>query len=613
MQASCTCSGKLIKPQSTLCPLSKCIDTWATELQGDPEEQFILDGLKNGFALTDINADIPITPVEVENCKSAVSDCNKHKVETQINIELAEGNYVKTLSKPHIVSAIGAIEKPDGSVRLIHDASRPEGQSLNDLASREPCKFQTFNDVINILIPDGYCAKIDLKCAYRSCGIRDCDTNLTGLKWKFAGSDKYVYIKDTKLPYGARKSVYHFNKLTQAVKRFMKKRNFNVVAYIDDFLLVEKDFKTCLASFNTLLRLLRSLGFSINWKKVVDPTQTLTFLGIQINTHAGTLTLDEKKATCLVDTLKNTLKRTRLSKNQLQSIAGKLAWASIVTPWGKTHTCLFFRVLSMLKKPSHKVKIVKLYSSIKWWLGCLNIGNNCRLIWDSRPMVSMCTDASDISGGGFCQNGDWLYKHWAVDEPQLAKAHINLKELYMGVSAVARWAPVYPNTRLCLFMDNIASTCIINKGSSRNMHAIHCMRKLSIVALRHNVAVEAFYIPGVFNDIADSISRFHMDGQIARFISLLHMSRLPRPINGYWLHDHMSKNAQICISSQIMNWVKLHKTWTLKWLNSDHYLWQSQQGQTISATRGHICNSAETRGALQFLCPQKTCADLWPT
>ena len=529
----------------------------------------------------------------MENCKSAIF--NAHKVETEILQELAEGNYVKTHKKPHIISALGAIEKSDGSVRLIHDASRPEGHSLNDLASREPCKFQTFKDVLNVVSHNCFCAKLDLHHSYRACGIRECDKELTGLKWKFKGSDSYVYIKDNRLPFGARKSVYHFNNLTQAVKRFMQKRGFNCVTYIDDFFLAEKDFDTCLKSLNVLMRLVRSLGFSINYKKVSDPCQSLVYLGIRINIRAGTLSLDEGKAASLIETLQNTIKRTRLSKNQLQSLAGKLAWASVVTPWGKTHTCLFFRCLSLLKKPSHKIKIKKLYSSVKWWLSYLNTGNNTRLIWDNRPIVYMVSDACTVGGGGFCpHNGDWLYKHWQVDTPHLANVHINIKELYMGLFAVARWAPVFPNSRLCLFMDNIASTCIINKGSSRNMHAIHCMRSLSLIALKHNVTVEAFYIPGVFNNVADSISRFSMDGQIARFISLVHASQLPIPINnGYWLSEHMSKNAQFCISSQIMKWTDLHTAWMQRWQNGRRFPWQRRPRRTTSATHEYFCSSAE--------------------
>ena len=341
----------------------------------------------------------------------------------------------------------------------------------------------------------------------------------------------------------------------------MTLRGFNIVAYYDDFFLAEKDFKTCLKSYNTLVNLLRSLGFSINWKKAVDPTQCIVFLGLQIDTRAGTITLDDGKVAALKSLLNDTLKKKRLSKNQLQSLAGKLSWASTVVPWGKTHTCSFYRSLASLTKPSHKIVTSKLHSDIAFWIKYLGVGSNTRLLWDNRPIISMFTDSSGPCGGAFCQNGDWLFRHWNVDNANIAHAHINIKELNMGCEAVARWAPIYPNSRFFVFMDNIAAVCIMNKGSSRNQLAIDCMRSLSITAMTYNVSVEAFFIPGHCNDIADSISRFHLGGQIQRFMSLLTVGNWPMP-TGYILRNHMTSNAECFLSSQIQKWRALYKNWT---------------------------------------------------
>jgi hypothetical protein len=563
-----------------------CRDTWAIELQGDPDETFILDGLTNGFAVIDTDSQIPINTVEVDNYTSATCFKNIGKVEAQIREELAEGNYSIVHDKPLITSALGAIPKADSGIRLIHDASRPEGGSLNDLASRETCKFQSFKDVLDIITPNGYCATVDLKSAYRSCGIRESDKVLTGLKWKFTGTDYCIYMQDNRLPFGSRKSVYHFHRITQSIKRMMQKRGFNIVVFMDDFLLAERDFKTCLASYNTLISLLRSLGFSINWKKVVDPTQALVYLGIHLDTYNGVLSLDLEKRATLLALLQRTMYTKRLSKTQLQSLAGKLAWASIVTPWGKTHTCIFFKCLSLLNKPSHKVPTERLHSGIQWWIECLSGGNNNRLIWDNRRLICMSCDASEPNGGGFCyENGDWVFKNWRVDVPHLAKAHINIKELYMGCEAIARWAPVFPNSRMCLFMDSLVSTFMINKGRSHNIQAVKCLQWLSLVSMKYNVAKEAFFIPGEMNEIADSISRFHMNGQIARFMSLIYMGQWPAPQhNGYWLRNHMSKNAELCICSQISKWKALYMNWTVKLQAGDRRPWQDRQNGAINAT-----------------------------
>ena len=45
-----------------------------------------------------------------------------------------------------MVSAMAAIPKEDGSVRLIHDGSRPIGAAKSDYAQPDTVKFQTLQD-----------------------------------------------------------------------------------------------------------------------------------------------------------------------------------------------------------------------------------------------------------------------------------------------------------------------------------------------------------------------------------------------------------------------------------------------------------------------------------
>ena len=95
-------------------------------------------------------------------------------VQQQILSEIEEGNYVVCDHKPELISPLGAIAKPKGGIRLIHDCSRPMGNSLNDYATLESyLKFQTIDDATSMvgLQPRYFMAKVDLKYAYRSVNI----------------------------------------------------------------------------------------------------------------------------------------------------------------------------------------------------------------------------------------------------------------------------------------------------------------------------------------------------------------------------------------------------------------------------------------------------------
>ncbi|XP_041368508.1 uncharacterized protein LOC121382893 [Gigantopelta aegis] len=71
---------------------------WDTELENDADKDFIIEGIRNGFRITDVGS--THKNVNCENYESATS--NRLAVEAQINTELAEGNYVITSVKPII-------------------------------------------------------------------------------------------------------------------------------------------------------------------------------------------------------------------------------------------------------------------------------------------------------------------------------------------------------------------------------------------------------------------------------------------------------------------------------------------------------------------------------
>ena len=122
----------------------------------------------------------------MENYTSAICPDSKDKVEATILEELEAGNYVPVVSKPSIVSALGAVPKPDSDdIRLIHDCSMPPGRGVNSYISVEKQSFQSLDDATRLIGKDFYLAKIDLRRAYRSVPVHPANYQALGLKWKF--------------------------------------------------------------------------------------------------------------------------------------------------------------------------------------------------------------------------------------------------------------------------------------------------------------------------------------------------------------------------------------------------------------------------------------------
>ena len=230
---------------------------WLEELNGDPDEVFLSDGISNRFQL--VHAGAQFVPAEMENYFSATGPAVRDKVEATLLEEISAGNYVVTDVKPTIISVIGALPKPaTEEVRLIHDSSQPKGSAVNDYPDTEHFEYQSTDDAIKLLKPGFFLARVDLRHAYRSVNIHPSNYAATGLKWHFSNTKSFTYLTDTELSYGGRRPPGIFHRLTQACRRFMAKRGYRaIVVYLDDFFVIGATYAECMEIFTCLIELLQ--------------------------------------------------------------------------------------------------------------------------------------------------------------------------------------------------------------------------------------------------------------------------------------------------------------------------------------------------------------------
>lgn len=552
--------------------LSKCqsfqpslpLDVWTTELDNDPDKDFLLQGIAEGFRLTDEHA--VFQPAFQDNYSSATGRTNRVQVESQIQFELSHGHYKLCNSPPTIISALGAIPKPDSTqVRLIHDCSQPAGSSLNDFASVDKMSFETIDDAVKLMSPKCFLAKVDLQSAYRSVAIHPDDYMATGLQWIFAGDSMPTYMFDSRLPFGARRAPGIFHRLTQAVKRMMHSRGFTgLVVYLDDFLILESSYERCLDAMHTLIKLLRQLGFSISWKKVEGPTQRLTFLGIEFNSETQTLHLPMAKLQEFRTLLTEFRTRTRASRRQLQQLAGKLNWACQVIRGGRTYLRRILNLIQPLRQANHKIRLDNnFYADIDWWINYIDLFN-CRPVFaiptvDAPVFMDACSSAS-----GIFFNGDWQYTVFNWDWPDIADFHINYKEVLSLILAARRWGHLWTNCNVKIFTDNTTARAIINKGTCRNPVVMCYLRELFWIAATHNFSVQAVYIRGSSNILADSISRLHEPGQLWFLEGLLYdyaRSHDYLSASMFALPEHMSNYSFLSLLPQVQTLRKQRESW----------------------------------------------------
>lgn len=507
---------------------------WDEELGNDVDREFILKGIEHGFDIID-PCSSP-TKVELDNHPSAdINSPSFQKATAQILEEVSMGNYRKADEPPLIVSPLGVIPKRDGGVRLIHDCSRPVNASVNSYAGdMDKQRFQSVDSATKLVTPNAWMAKLDLKSAYRSVSISKHSQKVTGLKWILEGTP--CYFIDTKLPFGSKLAPNIFHRLTQAVKRIMSRKGFtNIVVYLDDFFICEPTMSQCAHALAVLVKLIRKLGFLINWNKVVDPTQTLTFLGVEICTKTMEKRLPMEKLLLLRQELANFASRTRVSKRQLQSLIGKLSWAAAVVYGGRVFLRRIINAMTSLTHKNHKLKLqANIMQDINWWLQFMSTFNGKALILTQLPVSAIYTDACSEGAGGHW--GDlWFYCNWQTDMPKVTHLHINEKEVIAVALAAARWAPLWSNHRVYIFSDNAVTVASINKGTSRNNTVMGFIRYLFWLSAKFNFHITARHIPGQNNTHADMISRLHDPAMLSSFLRLF-----LGPVPVAYLGQHMS-------------------------------------------------------------------------
>ena len=500
---------KTLEPPSTDCQLRGSLNftAWERLLPTDyPERAFILTGITEGFRI--ISKPYTGPDILVPNHKSALDHRYRDLVEAQIIEELDNERYIIIPRPAPITSALGAIPKDNGKIRLIHDCSRLEGSAVNDLVRHQTFSYQTTADAMALMSQGCWLGKIDLQSAYRSCGTHPADFyQVAGLSWRFSGHKSDSYLVDACLMYGSSMAPFTFHTLTTAVCHIMQINGHPAVtAYLDDFLVQGTTYYQCLGSMNTLLSLPRHLGFSINYDKLIAPSQSVVLLGVQFQTVPFVASLPKEKLDRFLDLIRSVLNRASVTMKMLQQTAGKLVWAARLIKLGRAHLRRLLTFMNTLKHQSQRTRLNEdTRRDLVWWLTFANHLNGHFPISDSRPCAPLCIDACTTGGGGFFQ-GQGFYISWQ-DWPEAESLHINFKEVLVLEPAAHLWAPLWAHKVIFVHCDNQCAVSIINKGSSRNETVMDSLRRIAWLATKWNFDLRAIYYSGSQNILADSLSR----------------------------------------------------------------------------------------------------------
>lgn len=517
VDGSCNCVYYLDGIQAKLKPCRVAASIYVSDIWS-PNNVFVLDGVCRGFRIVDDNVNLKY---RVQNYNSILKPEMYDKMCDNIYTEIYSGQISPSVFPADCMHALGAVERPDGRLRPITDCSKPI-LSVNDFmhTTAPRFKFSSIDDTRPLVSEKGYGCVTDISNAYRNVLIYPPNREYLGFSWK--SGDKELYYKDNMLCFGLKSAPSIFNSITTFIVEYMHVMGYNLVGYLDDLFYAAPTREECYDGQQYLLWFLHYMGFTVNFNKLVAPSQDPKFLGIVIDLCKMSYVLPESKLQKTSEAVSAMLEKKWASYKSLERLAGLLAHCAALIKGGRTFCRRLYTVLKATKgkRRIHLSPVVK--QDLRWWKAFLRIFNgSCPIRTNTTDRLEVYTDASG-TGFGAWTSADYLFGFW--DSPEegcihlcpppsftdLSTTNINVKELWPVVASIHRWGASWRHRVVKVYTDNTQVLNMILSGRSKNFQAMDLIREIFWCCALYNIDLEACYISTKENVFADKLSRIKL-------------------------------------------------------------------------------------------------------
>ena len=286
--------------------------------------------------------------------------------------------------------------------------------------------------------------------------------------------------------------------------------------YLDDYITAgAANTGECQDNLDRMLRTCDEIGFSVNPKKLTQPSTEMVFTGILLDSSKREARISQDRLEDIITELRQWEAVKSAPKRKILSIIGKLHFICKVCRPGRAFLRRMIDTSKKAKFLHHHIKLnAEFRADVKCWLQYLPEWNGVSLFYEQQWLTSaeleLYTDASD-KGYGCYFKGHWCQGHFPKIKLQSGECSINWRELFAVVMALSIWGSDFSYKRLLIHCDNQSVVHILQKGSSKSKAMMHLVRSLVFVCMKHNIDFKIEYINTHCNDIADALSRFEND------------------------------------------------------------------------------------------------------
>lgn len=242
------------------------------------------------------------------------------------------------------VSNLFAIPKKGGRQRPVFKV-----RQINQFIKYEHFKMEGIHMLRDLLKPNDFMAKIDLKDAYFTVPIWKDHQKLPRFLWK--GTQWEFGC----LPFGIASAPRVFMKILKPVIGLLRRQGIRPIIYLDDILQIASTKETLSYHVTLTVTSLEMLGFVVNYQKSqLNPTQSIEFLGFRVNSITLNISLPLDKVKGIRKECQKVLKNPDITIRELAHLLGKKCFDPGSIP----------RTPALLSHPSSQ----KVQSSSSWGL-----------------------------------------------------------------------------------------------------------------------------------------------------------------------------------------------------------------------------------------------------
>ena len=290
--------------------MKSCVNHWY-KYTSDPSIIETVQGYKLQFETQPPNQVIKPHPYKLSKLECEAIDEEVHSLLQKGVIEITvpeEGDYWSNIfTRP----------KKDGGRRMILDLSR-----LNKHLIYHHFKMDTFAVASKLISRDCYMTSLDLQDAYYSVPIAKEHRKYFKFLWN---GTLYQYKA---LANGLSPAPRVFTKLLKVPFSKLISLGYCIVGYIDDTLIIAPSQEEAEKAVQDTAIVLSELGFIIHPKKsIFQPTQRITYLGFELNSHDMTIALPPEKREDIKIRCTELARKLKPSIRQIAEVIGKLVAA----------------------------------------------------------------------------------------------------------------------------------------------------------------------------------------------------------------------------------------------------------------------------------------------